>query len=150
MTLPEKLLTAVATIVTVLIGGYVFASWWTNRVPGRPRGVRPDAVFLWAPYVGLPAPRRGSWISCEEVSGRDRCTLSGISGKTEYEGEFISDKGKGTLPSDQLEIDADKTREHKVWVGTALVPLVFLKNGKVLIPASEYEEGMRLLKQRRQ
>lgn len=56
---------------------------------------------------------------------------------------------KGFLPADQLKIDPEKTRDNKVWIGSALVPLVFLQDGKVLIPSSKYEEGARLLEQRK-
>ena len=52
---------------------------------------------------------------------------------------------RGSVPSDQLKIDAEKTGDKNVWIGTELVPLVFLQNGKVLIPATKYEEGVRLL-----
>ena len=38
-----------------------------------------------------------------------------------------------------------KTRRGAVWIGEALVPLVYLENGDVLIPASKYEEGLQLL-----
>jgi len=38
-----------------------------------------------------------------------------------------------------------KTRDNKVWVGRALVPLVYLENGDILIPAAKFEDGVRLL-----
>lgn len=153
MTLPAKVLWVIAATIALLAVVIIGAFWWARTVPSRPNGVAADAVFLWAPNVGLPAPRRGWWISCEEDADRNRCTLSDINGKTEYEGEFLSSDGGGPLPSNQLKIDANKTQNNKVWVGRALgalVPLVYLENGKVLIPASKFEEGMRLLKQMRQ
>ncbi len=63
----------------------------------------------------------------------------------EYKGEFIPYAHKGPIPADQLTIDSAKTRRNKVWVGKALVPLVCLENGDTLIPASKYDEGVRLL-----
>jgi hypothetical protein len=51
------------------------------------------------------------------------------------------------VPKDQLNIESEKTRDNKVWIGSALVPLVFLQNGRVLLPASQYEESRRLLNQ---
>lgn len=150
MTPTVKVLSVIAAVITALAVVIIAVFGWARTVPSRPNGVAADAVFLWAPNVGLPAPRRGWWISCNEDVSRNNCKLTDINGKTEYEGEFISSDGKGPLPVDQLRIDADKTRENKVWIGNALVPLVYLKNGKVLIPASKYEEGMRLVGQKRQ
>ena len=144
----ERALYATAVILAVLLGGLVVAFWWSGTVPSRPKGVAANAVFIWAPAVGLPAPRRGRWLSCWESAGHNRCKLSAMDGNTEYEGEFIPYRLKGSVPADQLKIDAEKTRDDDVWVGSALVPLVCLENGDVLIPASKYEEGTLLLKQR--
>jgi len=49
----------------------------------------------------------------------------------------------------QLKIDPEKTGDDKVWIGSALVPLVCLENGEALIPASKYQDGARLLEQRK-
>jgi hypothetical protein len=137
----------IAVIVAVLIAGIAGAYWWANTVPSRPQGVSGNAVFLWAPYVGFPGPRRGWWLVCWEADGRNRCQLNGVDGSIEYEGEFVPYRRKGPVPASQLKIDPTKTREHKVWVGDALVPLVYLDNGEILIPTSQYEEGRRLLDQ---
>lgn len=110
---------------------------WARTIPPRPSDVAPNAVFLWAPNVGLPAAKRGQWLFCWENNGRNRCRLSSIGGATEYEGEFVVQSGGGPVPADQLMIDPEKTREHKVWVGSTLVPVVVLRNGKALTPASE-------------
>ena len=147
MTLFEKAIYAVAAAVALLIVGLVVAYWWAGQVPGRPKGVAPNAVFLWAPHVGFPGPRRGWWLSCLEDVGHNRCRLSDVDGNTEYEGEFVPYGDKGSVPADQLKIDPEKTRDNKVWIGSALVPLVFLQNGRVLIPANKYQEGARLLEQ---
>jgi hypothetical protein len=147
MTMFEKTVMALAVVVIVLIIAAFGAFWWAGTVPSRPRGVATDAVFLWAPHVGLPAAKRGWWLACWEDAGHNQCKLSGIDGDLEYEGEFISYGQKGPVPADQLKIDPEKTTEHHVWVGQASVPLVFLDNGGVLIPAGKYEEGMRLLEE---
>lgn len=149
MTRSEKAATAFAVVVAVFIVGVVGAYWWANTVPSRPKGVSSNAVFLWAPYVGFPGPRRGWWLACSEQTGHNRCTLSGVDGNAEYEGEFVPYGRKPAIPADQLRIDPIKTREHKVWVGEALVPLVYLDNGEVLVPASKYEEATQFLEQRK-
>jgi hypothetical protein len=147
MTRREKAVAALAATVVLLIIGVAGAYWRANTLPSRPRGVSSNAVFLWAPYVGFPGPRRGWWLACSEQAGHTRCTLSGVKGDAEYEGEFVPYDRNAAISADQLRINAIKTREHKVWIGEALVPLVYLDNGEVLIPASKYEEGIRLLQQ---
>ena len=131
--------------MALCIGGIVVGYWWSNTIPSRPKGVSANAVFLWAPYVGLPATRRGWWISCWEEPGHNRCRLSGMKGNTEHEGEFVPYGHKGPVPADQLKIDPNKTREYKVWVQDAFVPLVFLENEEILVPAGKYEEAARIL-----
>jgi hypothetical protein len=145
MTLLEKAVYVVAGMMATLIVGIMLAYWWTARVPSRPRGVRADAVFLWAPAVGLPAPRRGDWLGCWQESGQILCQLNDIDGSLEYKGEFVSYDHKGPTAAKDLRFDSMKTRRDAVWIGEALVPLVYLENGDILIPASKYEEGSRLL-----
>ena len=149
MTLFEKASYAVAAGVALLIVGLVLAYWWAGRIPRRPKEVAANAVFLWAPHIGFPGPRRGWWLSCWDNAGHNRCKLSDVDGNTEYEGEFVPYGEKGSLPVDQLKIDPEKTSDNKVWIGSALVPLVCLENGEVLIPASKYQDGARLLEQRK-
>lgn len=147
MTLSQKSVYVFVAILALLILGLVGAYRLANTIPSRPKGVASNAVFLWAPAVGFPGglPRRGWWLSCWANAGHDRCRLSDVHGNTEYEGEFVLYGDKGSAPTDQLNIEPEKTSDNKVWVGSALVPLVFLHNGKVLIPAAKYEEGARLL-----
>ena len=145
MPLFEKAIYVAAGLVAFFIIGVVGAYWWTSRVPSRPAGVPANAVFLWAPAVGLPAPRRGDWLACWEESEQILCQLNDIDGSLEYKGEFLPYAHKRAIPADELKIDSVKTRRNKVWVGKALVPLVCLENGDTLIPASKYDEGVRLL-----
>jgi hypothetical protein len=141
----RKIGIALAAIMFVLLGGVVVSYWWSNTVPRRPKGVSGNAVFLWAPYVGVPGPRRGWWLACWEQSGTDYCRLNRVDGTTDFEGQFVPYHGTRPVPADQLRIDPSKTQENKVWVGDALVPLVYLEGGEILIPASSYEDGKRLL-----
>jgi len=71
--------------------------------------------------------------------------VSEIDGATKYEGEFIPYR-KGVIVSpDSLKIDPIKSRELGVWIDHKNIPLVFLENGEILISASKYDEGRRLL-----
>jgi hypothetical protein len=143
----DKITNTLAAVIILLIVGFFGMRWIANRVLGRPNRVASNATFLWAPAVGFPGglPRRGWWLSCSENAGHDICKLSSIDGITEYEGEFLSYPDGVSLPSDHLQVDAEKTTEYKLWIGKTLVPLVHLTNGKILIPSKEYEEGVRLL-----
>lgn len=135
----------VSVILVGLIASLYLAYRWTNTVPKRPKGVSQDAVFLWAPYVGLPAPRRGWWFNCWEEDGHNKCRLSEIDGNVLFEGEFRPYSGPGPLANSQLRIDPEKSREHRIWVGDVLVPLAYLQSGEVLIPAGAYEDGRKLI-----
>jgi|SRR5664280_904329 len=133
--------------VPILLGIWIY--WLSGVTPRRPKTVAADAVFLWAPAVGFPGglPRRGDWLSCSlNRDGRNRCKLSDIDGKTEYEDEFVSYSNRGSLPADELHIDPIKSREHQVWIGEALVPLIYLRSGEILIPMNAYEQGTAVLR----
>jgi len=148
MALLEKVIYLIAGLILFMVVAFAGAYWWTSRVPSRPAEVRADAVFLWAPAVGLPAPRRGSSLSCGEESHHILCQLNNIDGAFEYKGEFIEYREKRLIPPSELKIDAEKTRDNKVWVGDALVPLVYLQSGQVLVPVTKYDESVRLLQER--
>jgi hypothetical protein len=145
MTLSERMSTAAGIFLLVLVAGFFGAFWWSTTIPRRPTNVAPNAVFLWAPHVGLPAPRRGWWLSCRYEAGHDYCRLSDLHGDTEYDGEFITYRTKTAVPEIQLIIDPEKSTDHKVWVGDTLVPLVYLKNGSILMPEKNYLAGVRIL-----
>jgi len=148
MTQPDKLVIALVGMVVFVVIGIMSVYWWANTTPSRPNGVPNNAVFLWAPYVGLPAPRRGNWLNCwEDPTGRTKtkCRLTRQDGAVLYEGEFISYGQAAAAPASQLRIDTGRSREHRLWVGDALVPLVYLDSGRILIPAARYKEGTTLL-----
>lgn len=145
MTHFEKMSVAAGMVLLVLLGGFVSAYWWSVTIPRRPTQVASNAVFLWAPHVGLPAPRRGWWLSCRYEAGIDYCRLSDLHGDTEYDGEFITYRTRIAVPETQMTIDPEKSTDHKVWVGNTLVPLVYLKNGTILIPKENYKAGVRTL-----
>jgi hypothetical protein len=87
---------------------------------------------------GWWAGKRPAMIGASSVHSRARSNIRESSWRIHT---------KRLIPADQLKIDAIMTREHKIWVGEALVPLVYLKNGEILIPATKYQEGARALNQ---
>ena len=74
--------------------------------------------------------------------------MDDIDGSFEYKGEFVPYAGKESPLNGAFKIDASKSCENKVWVDHALVPLVYLESGEILIPASKYNEGVKLLEPR--
>jgi hypothetical protein len=131
------------------------AYWWSNTPPKRPSDVSANAIFLWAGHVGLPAPKHGTWIECwTDASERvNECRLTERDGRSEYEGIFLADTGRNPVPESDLKIKPESTSDVTHWVslgGLRGAPLVFLKNGTVLIPSDAYQEGMAKLNHLRQ
>lgn len=141
---------AIPVLVILLVVG---STWWSNFGPFRPNGVPRSAVFLRALATGvLGAVPRGEWLACWDSNGQNHCRLSSKDGDSEYEGVFIPYGRKGSIPTDQLKIDALKTRHEDAdaeSTGREWVPMVYLKNGDVLIPADYYDKGMQMLDQKR-
>ena len=150
-----KVLIIVAAFVGVAILAIAGAYWWANTPPKRPKGVPTDAAFLWAGHLGLPAPKHGTWIECwaDTANRVNRCRLTEMDGRVSYEGAFLADTGENPVPHADLKILSEQTSQSvDLWVRSQgqLVPLVFLKNGTVLIPKDAYQDGMVKLEHLRQ
>jgi hypothetical protein len=141
---------AVVCVPVILIELYLAAFWWDSRVPRRPKGVPDDAVFLDWGVPKVPKAKGGDWLNCwpEPQEDRDRCKLTNRNGTVVYEGDFVPYKGGGLVPANQLKIDPIKTQAASLWVGFAFVPLIYLGNGRILIPTDYYEKAVRLLRDR--
>jgi len=144
-------LASVGLLFLVISGAY----WWSNTPPRRPSGVSGNAVFLWAGHLGLPAPKHGTWIECwtDSRARVNRCRLTEMDGTRAFEGAFLADTSKAAVPQSELEILGEQTSQSvDLWVrvNSELVPLVFLRNGKLLIPSDAYEEGIAKLHHLRQ
>jgi hypothetical protein len=131
------------------------AYWWSNVPPRRPQGVARSAVFLWTGHLGLPAPKHGTWLECwaDTASAANRCRLTEMDGKPDYEGVFVADKGAALVPQSDLRIDIETTSNRTFWVRlneSVAAPLVFLQNGAVLVPKEAYQAGMAKLESLRQ
>jgi hypothetical protein len=76
-----------------------------------------------------------------------------MDGRVEYEGIFLADRGKNPVPSSDLKILSEQTSQDvDLWVRAQgqFVPLVYLKDGSVLIPKDAYQQGMANLEHLRQ
>lgn len=135
-------------MVALFVVAVPLSFWWANTVPSRPDSVAQAAVFLWAPHVGLPAPRRGWWLVCSQNQTRNQCRLSSKSGVTEFERDFVPFHRRGPIAGPDLVIDARRTESaQKFFIGDALVPLVYLENGVILIPLAKLKEGTNAIRQ---
>jgi hypothetical protein len=149
----ERLLAATAKVVIaagfVAVIGVFCAYWWSNTPPNRPREVAASAVWLWAPALGLPAPKRGVWVGCmvNQQDKRVHCQTNDKNGRLEFEGIFAPQTDHGsTADVRSMEIDVEKMSfSLSVFIDSELVPLVALKNGEVLIPAVAFDRGLKVL-----
>ena len=144
-------LASICALFLLIAGAY----WWSNTPPKRPSDVSANAVFLWAGHLGLPAPKHGTWIECwaDSKLGADKCRLTEMDGTRAFEGTFLADTRRAAVPQSELEILSEQTSQSvDLWVrvNDELVPLVFLRNGAVLIPSGAYQEGMAKLQHLRQ
>lgn len=144
MTGDEKVSAALWAVALIFVVGIPTLYWWSGTIPGRPKTVASNAVFLWAPNLPFPGPRRGSWLSCNYDAGHDRCSLSTVDGVHEYTGEFVTYGPQTAATDSQLGIDPKKSTKSGVWVGDVLVPLVYLRDGEILIPKDRYGDGAQI------
>jgi hypothetical protein len=144
-------LASIGVLFLAILGAY----WWSNSPPERPSDVSVDAVFLWAGHLGLPAPKHGTWIECwtDSKISANKCRLTEMDGTRAFEGIYLADTSRTMVPQSELHILSEKTSQSvDLWVrvNSKLVPLVFLQNGKVLVPSDAYQDGMEKLEHLRQ
>jgi hypothetical protein len=138
-------------LIALVTGAY----WWSNTPPKRPHDVSAGAVFLWAGHLGLPASKHGTWLECwtDSKVAENRCRLTEMNGTRSFDGAFLADMGSNPVPQSELEVLSEQTSQSvDLWVRVKgqLVPLIFLKNGRVLIPSDAYQEGIAKLQHLRQ
>jgi len=136
--LGKALLASIVLIAAIVWGAY----WWSNTPPGRPSGVAPHAVWIWAPSVPVPRlPRPGTWIACQKTStSKDFvCSLWNESARKTYEGTFVAYPKKDSVGVSTISIDTHLTGSRSAIIGDAVVPVIYLENGPKLIPLEAYD-----------
>ncbi len=123
----------------------VVVVWWTGRPPRRPSGLSAQALYIERGTVPFKISSTGEWLDCwfDESEHFDRCKLTDVKGKVEFEDVFLPYEGQSPIPKSDLILDARRT--GNVWTGThekgVLYPVVYLANGAILIPRSDYEKA---------
>lgn len=157
-------------VISILVGLILLAVvfqivtiWWYSFPPKRPNSVSPNAVFIWGLPVGLPAPKRGNWVNCwfDPKENVDECRVASVNGALLYQGPFLPYQGQTPVPENELAVDSKTTSqngpeqvdfiatsEESSDPGVQVVPLLFLWNGNVLIPAKAYQAGKEQLDER--
>jgi hypothetical protein len=136
-----KLICAILGTMIVLA---VVVLWWTGRPPRRPAGLSANALYIERGVVPFKLSSTGEWLDCwfDERERIDRCKLTDVKGELEFEDVFLPYEGQSPPQSD-LVFDARRT--GRVWTGTyeksTLIPVVYLMNGEILLPRSEYEKA---------
>lgn len=155
MGLPKKLAIALASVVGFLAIVVIGAYWWASVPPKRPKSVPPTAAYY--PGLALPfqAHKHGEWVNCwfDPKQGVDWCRVTFVDGRLLYEGVFFSYQRHVAVPQGELLIDpevmsnaqeqveVDASSQESSSPGLQVVPLVYLRNGEVLIPEKEYGVG---------
>ena len=140
-------LIVVALVLAVIFGLMVRAS----TVPPKPDGLSPRAIYVEQLHVPFQLTRNADWLDCwfDEHENVDRCKMTDLRGRTEFEDVFLPLPGRKPAPSDRLQFDTHLTGSVLTSANTngrwVFVPIVFLQDGTVLIPQSRYDQGVRVL-----
>lgn len=149
----------VGGIILLLIVAIKCLYWWADTPPKRPSNVPSDAIWIWALPTGLPSPKRGDRAKCwfDLKQNVNRCRVTCFNGEHDYEGTFLPYEGHAPLPEIELVIDCKRTNlaQERVGLnatslksdspGTKYIPLIYLRNGEVLIPEKGYESDLQRL-----
>jgi len=137
-----KLIGALLGVMIVVVIGVL---WWAGRVPRRPSGLSANALYVERGVVPFMLSSRGEWLDCwfDDHERVDRCKLTDKKGALEFEDVFVPYEGQSPLP--QVDLVLDHRRTGQVWTGSyerhTLVPIVYLMDGEILLPRSEYEKA---------
>jgi hypothetical protein len=87
----------------------------------------------------------GDWLDCwfDKHEQLDRCRLTDERGNLEFEDVFLPYEGQSPLPEEDLVLDRQATGH--IWTGSyekgLRYPLIYLANGQILLPRSDYEKA---------
>lgn len=138
-----KLIGAILGTMMVLV---VVVLWWAGRPPRRPGSLSSNALYIERGVVPFKlSSTPGDWLDCwfDEHERVDRCKMTDENGKLEFEDVFLPYEGQSPLLQDKLVFDTRRTGQ--VWTGSyekgTRIPVVYLTDGEILLPRSEYEKA---------
>src|SRR6202051_1736856 len=139
----KMLRVALFGVGVLTITAVVAAYWWSNIEPRRPLTVARDAVWIWAPHNQLPSPKHGMWARCwpAKPSTDFRCKIWNESGQEIFEGVFLPYVKQPVAVA--ASIDTKRTGSLSASIRGVSVPVVYLRDGQILIPADAYAEVVR-------
>ena len=123
--------------------------WWGSRIPKRPSVISPSGIFIERGSVPFKLSTHGDWLDCwQDLSTRmDHCRLTDEKGGLKFEDTFLPYKTEVSIPGPELKIDVNKTGH--LWMGVTAekvsLPIIFLQNGEILLPKSEYEKAKKVV-----
>jgi len=81
----------------------------------------------------------GDWLDCwfDEHEKLDRCKMTDEKGKVEFEDVFLLYERESPLLQGKLVFDTRRT--GNLWTGS--IPIIYLTDGEVLLPRSQYEKA---------
>jgi hypothetical protein len=141
-----RVVKVVLSAVTLVVTLAALLIWWTNRPPRRPIGVSPNALYIERGVVPFKlSATPGDWLDCwfDEHEHLDRCKMTDETGKLEFEDVFLPYEGQSAVLQDKLVFDTHRT--GNLWTGSyekgTRIPVVYLTDGEILLPRSEYEKA---------
>ena len=116
-----------------------------TRIPRRPANISSSGVFLEVGVVPFKLSTHGDWLECwkDDGANMDRCRYTDEKGAVYYEDFVLPYEGISPAPAGELVIDPARTRSFHYGVTDKnfRFPLIFLRNGQILLPQSDYERG---------
>lgn len=143
-----KVRLALGLIVTMFVV-FLFLLEWGTRVPRRPANISSKGVFLEVGVVPFKLSTHGDWLECwkDDGANTDRCRYTDEKGAVYFEDFVLPYEGVSPVPAGELVIDPVRTRSFHYGVTDKNLrfPLIFLRNGKILLPQSDYEYAKQIV-----
>lgn len=142
-----RALRVVGIAAVLMIAALLVALWRAGRPPQRPPNLSTNALYIERGVVPFKLSNGGEWLDCwfDEREHVARCKLTNMNGWSEFEDVFLPYSGQApVLPAD---LGLDRRRIGNSWGGTyekgTHYPIIYLTNGDILLPRSEYEKAKR-------
>jgi hypothetical protein len=123
--------------------------WLGSRIPKRPANISDSGIFIERGSVPFKLSTHGDWLDCwQDVrTNTAQCRLTNEKGILKFEGTFLSYETRAAIPAAELKIDS--TRTGHLWLGVTTgnipFPIIFLQNGTILLPESDYEKAKKVV-----